>query len=70
MCVGEPLINIELHGIDVLDEFDGLAPLRPHQMDVRVVKQRKLAALKAVVQTLRDEGYTFVRLDEAAKRFV
>ena len=70
MCVGEPLINIELHGIDVLDEFDGLAPLRPHQMDVRVVKQRKLAALKAVVQTLRGEGYTFVRLDEAAKRFV
>ncbi|CAN5408884.1 hypothetical protein BH09MYX1_BH09MYX1_63590 [soil metagenome] len=70
MCVGEPLINIELHGIDVLDEFDGLSALRPHQVDVRVVKQRKLAALMAVTDALKTEGYTFVRMDEAASRFV
>ncbi len=70
MCVGEPLVNLHIHGIDVLDEFDGLAALRPHQIDVRVVKQRKLAALRSVVSKLRDEGYRFVRLDEAATNFV
>ena len=69
-CVGEPLINIHIHGIDVLDEFDGLSALRPHQLDLRVVKQRKLAALQSVIAALREEGYGFVRLDEAAKRFV
>ena len=25
MCVGSPLVNLELHGIDVLDHADGLA---------------------------------------------
>jgi peptidoglycan/xylan/chitin deacetylase (PgdA/CDA1 family) len=70
MCSGEPLVNLHIHGIDVLDEFDGLGPLRPHQLDVRVVKQRKLAALRSVIATLRADGYRFVRLDEAAKNFV
>lgn len=70
MCVGEPLVNLELHGIDVLDEFDALEALLPHQPDVRVLRQRKLASLHAVVETLRAAGYAFVRLDEAASRFV
>ena len=68
--VGEPLVNLELHGIDVLDEHDeGLAPLRDRQRDVRVPVVRKEASLAAVVDTLRSEGYSFVTLDEAAEHF-
>jgi peptidoglycan-N-acetylglucosamine deacetylase len=66
--VGEPLVNIELHGIDFLDTTDGLEALRPHQMDVRVPLARKLAALSAVVEVLKSAGYSFVRLGEGAER--
>lgn len=66
MCVGDPLVNLELHGIDVLDAADGLEALRPHQPDVRVPHQRKLAALTAVVEELKVAGYTFVTMREAA----
>jgi hypothetical protein len=68
--VGEPLVNLELHGIDVLDAADGLEALRPHQPDVRVGVLHKLAALGAVIETLKSAGYSFVRLDEAARRAV
>ncbi len=70
MCVGEPLVNLELHGIDVLDERDGLEPLAAHQIDVRIARERKLAAIRAVVSVLRDEGYAFVTMREAAEKFV
>ncbi len=66
MCVGEPLVNLELHGIDVLDAADGLQALRPHQPDVRVPKERKLEALSAVFAELGAAGYEFVTLREAA----
>jgi len=69
MCVGEPFVNLELHGIDVLDESDGLEALRPFQPDVRVPRDRKLAALHAAYGVLRDAGYTFVTLREAAAAF-
>lgn len=69
MCVGEPLINLELHGIDVLDASDGLEPLEPHQIDVRVAKEKKLASLEAVFEVLRGAGYSFVTLGEAAQAF-
>ncbi|HMJ56791.1 MAG TPA: polysaccharide deacetylase family protein [Polyangiaceae bacterium] len=66
---GEPLVNLELHGIDVLDVEDGLGHLVKFQHDVRIPHQRKLAALTAVVETLREAGHKFVRLDEAARTF-
>jgi len=66
---GEPLVNLELHGIDVLDTSDGLEELTPFQHDVRVPYRRKLEALTAAVETLRAEGHDFVRLDEAARAF-
>jgi hypothetical protein len=66
MCIGEPLVNLELHGIDVLDAADGLEALRPHQHDVRVAHARKLEAILAVVEELRAAGYTFVTMREAA----
>ncbi len=69
MCLGEPLVNLELHGIDVLDTDDGLEALRPHQPDVRVPVARKLETLHVVVEVLRGAGYSFVTLAEAAKAF-
>lgn len=66
MCLGEPLVNLELHGIDVLDAADGLEALRPHQPDVRVPYARKIDALVAVIEELRRAGYTFVTMREAA----
>jgi peptidoglycan/xylan/chitin deacetylase (PgdA/CDA1 family) len=69
MCAGEPLVNLELHGIDVLDDGDGLEELRGHQVDVRVPVASKLATLHAVVETLKDAGYAFTTLRDAAARF-
>lgn len=69
MCVGAPLVNLELHGIDVLDATDGLEALRPHQPDVRVTKEKKLDALLAAIEELKRAGYTFVSMREAAERF-
>ena len=67
--IGDPFINLELHGIDVLDEHDeGLAALAPHQKDLRVPVAKKLAVLTAVIETLRGAGYAFVTLDEGAAR--
>jgi peptidoglycan/xylan/chitin deacetylase (PgdA/CDA1 family) len=67
--VGEELINLELHGIDLLDQHDGLAALAPHQQDLRVSLGSKWDTLSAVVAELRAAGYAFVRLDEAAREF-
>jgi hypothetical protein len=64
--IGEPLVNLELHGIDALDEFDGLSALRSVQPDVTLPFDSKLGALRAVVSVLRGAGYSFVRLSEAA----
>jgi hypothetical protein len=69
MCVGEPLVNLELHGIDVLDAADGLEALRPHQVDVRVAHAKKLEALFAAIEALRAADYTFVTMAEAAQAF-
>jgi hypothetical protein len=68
-CVGEPLINLELHGIDVLDAGDGLEALRPHQMDVRVPLAQKMASLEAAIDVFKGAGYAFVTLSEAASQF-
>ena len=69
LVVGEPLVNLELHGIDVLDDADGLSELVGHQPDIGVPRDRKLESLSAVIEELRDHGYAFVRLDEAARVF-
>lgn len=68
-CIGEPLINLELHGIDVLDASDGLQALVGHQPDVRVASAEKLAALRAAIEIIRDAGYAFVTLKSAAIEF-
>jgi peptidoglycan/xylan/chitin deacetylase (PgdA/CDA1 family) len=68
-CADEPLMNLELHGIDFLDASDGLAHLAPHQPELRVPLERRLQALSEAVQALKERGATFVRLDEAAAAF-
>ncbi len=66
-CVGEPLVNLELHGIDVLDASDGLSALQSHQLDVRVPAAEKVCALRAAIEELRHAGYAFVTLKTAAQ---
>jgi peptidoglycan-N-acetylglucosamine deacetylase len=68
MCVGEPVVNLELHGIDVLDVHDGLHALARHQHDVRVERATKVEAILAATDELRRAGYTFVTMREAAAR--
>jgi len=68
-CVGEPVVTLELHGLDVLDASDGLEALRPHQHDVRVPVDRKLQALRGAIEELRRGGYRFVTSAEAALAF-
>ncbi len=66
--VGRPLVSLELHGIDLADaEADGLGFLAPHQPDLRRPLRAKEAALRAAIATLREAGYRFVTLREAAR---
>ncbi len=67
---GRELVNLELHGIDLLDERDQQQTLAPHQFDLRIPLERKRETLVTVIEALRKAGYTFVRLDEAAKHYV
>jgi len=67
--VGEPFINLELHGIDFLEACDVPKPLLAVQPDLRVPLARKLEGLSAVLDTLRSHRYSAVRLDEAARVF-
>jgi hypothetical protein len=63
----EPFVNLELHGIDFLGADDELEPLFAHQPDARLARNAKLGALTAAVELLRKMGFSFVRLDEAAR---
>jgi len=68
--VGRPLVNLELHGIDLADcAEDGLEFLRPHQFDLRLSLERKRSALETAIWTLRGAGYEFVTLARAAEKF-
>lgn len=69
MCTGEPFVNLELHGIDVLGLEDGLAPLERHQPDARVMSTRKIEALLAATGELKSAGYEFVTLRQAADAY-
>jgi peptidoglycan-N-acetylglucosamine deacetylase len=66
-CVGEPFVNLELHGIDVLDASDGLDALRDSQPGVRVPVGTKFDAIRAAVGALREAGYEFVTHRAAAR---
>ena len=65
----ESTVNLELHGLDALDRFDGLEPLAAVQPDLRVPWSRKLASIGAALWTLKDAGFEFVTLSELAAQF-
>jgi peptidoglycan/xylan/chitin deacetylase (PgdA/CDA1 family) len=68
MMTGRSLVNLELHGLDVLDaREDDLEALARHQRDLALPLARKLETLRATVRTLRSAGYRFVTLAEAAR---
>lgn len=69
LMLGRPLINLVLHGIDLCDaQSDGLGALVEQQADLRRSAAQKQAALTAAVQVLREAGYSFVTLAEAARQ--
>lgn len=59
-------VNLELHGVDLLEAGDGLELLAAHQTDLRVSLARKRETLAAVVGCLDKAGFEFARLDRAA----
>lgn len=64
--LGRPLVNLELHGIDLADASeDGLSFLAPYQHDLRRPAHAKASALRAAIAELRGAGYRFVTLREA-----
>ena len=70
MTVGRPLVNLEMHGVDLLGaREDGLGELARHQRDLTVSVETKERTLRAVVAQLKREGYRFVTLMEAATRY-
>ncbi|MFT3763950.1 MAG: polysaccharide deacetylase family protein [Minicystis sp.] len=68
-CAGEGLVNLELHAMDFLDAADGLEALVPHQPELRIPVARRIAALDAGLDVLKDAGHAFVVLEEAAGAF-
>jgi peptidoglycan-N-acetylglucosamine deacetylase len=65
----EPFVNLEFHGMDLLEVGDGLRALARYQPDLNVPLAKKRAALRSVVELLRARGFRFVRLDQAARSF-
>ena len=66
---GEPFVNLELHGVDLLDAADGLAELARYQPDLRTPVGRKRATLTAFLKGLQSAGFRFVTLGTAAAEF-
>ncbi|HEX3693985.1 MAG TPA: polysaccharide deacetylase family protein [Polyangia bacterium] len=64
-----PFLNLELHGIDLLDESDGSGPaLAAAQRDLRVPAAAKLARLTDLFQRIKQD-YDVVTLLDAAAAF-
>jgi len=64
--LGEPLVNLELHGIDALDQRDGLHELARRQPGLSMPWNEKLEAIDAAVKFLLDHGYRAVSMKELA----
>lgn len=63
----QSFVNLELHGIDLLEARDDLESLAHQQPDLRLPFRRKRAVLETVIDVLRARGFQFVRLDQAAR---
>jgi len=70
MMGARAFVSLELHGIDVADaEQDGLTALAAHQPDLRKSGADKERILTIAIETLREQGYRFTTLREAAERY-
>jgi peptidoglycan/xylan/chitin deacetylase (PgdA/CDA1 family) len=71
LIAGRSLVSLELHGIDAADaQSDGLQSLLvPQQPDLHRSAHEKLRNLETALTTLRDAGYEFVTLSQAAQLF-
>ena len=56
MCLGEPLVNLELHGIDVLDKTDVPEALARAQPGLALPAAEKLKKLRAALVSLRQRA--------------
>jgi hypothetical protein len=65
---GRPFVNLILHGADLCEaESDGLHNLAPYQRDLARSVEEKRAALAEAVALLKQQGFRFVTLAEAAR---
>ena len=64
--IGQPLVNLELHAIDVLDCYDGLDFLKGQQPDISIPFPKKLEALARSIECLKEAGYAATSLDQVA----
>jgi hypothetical protein len=63
----QPFLNLELHGVDLIDESDGTGPALPRaQRDLRVPASSKLARLAELLLRMRQD-YEVVTLLEASR---
>lgn len=62
-----PSVNLELHGIDFLDDHDGLETLRGLQPGLTIPWTRKAEAYLEVVRSLRGRGYSWLTVQELAR---
>ena len=63
-----PILNLELHGIDLMDESDGAGPrLARAQRDLRIPAARKIARLRRLLHRISTD-YEIVTLAELAER--
>lgn len=70
LACARDFINLELHGIDLSDaREDGLTALVPYQQDLRRTAAQKRAALSAAFTELKQRGYRFVTLAQAAAHY-
>ena len=68
--LGRELINLELHGLDAADATeDQLQALAPHRADLKRTATDKLRSLRTAIRVIREAGYEWVTLEEAARRF-
>jgi hypothetical protein len=65
--VGDAVVSLELHGVDLLDAGDGIGDLR--QLDLRLGWRGKARAISAALGELAGAGYRFVTLEEVAARY-
>ncbi len=70
LASARPFVNLELHGLDLADAHeDGLEALARHQVDLQRSAAEKRAALTAAIMELKQQGFHFVTLAEAARAY-